>query len=165
MKDSVPFLLLLSAAIALLAGGLVADRHLSINPGWIPLAIGLLLSALGGVSLQRKRRKALERYWERACTGIRWRRRFPDSTASQIREFLQIFVDAFMFREKRRLCFSPEDKVMEVYRACYPDRLLADAMELETLASSLRRTYGIDVTSFWKDDITLGELFAHTRDQ
>jgi hypothetical protein len=31
------------------------------------------------------------------------------------------------------------------------------------LARRLRKRYGIDAASFWREDITLGELFTHTR--
>ena len=108
-------------------------------------------------------RRNMRRYWDRACTGFQWRRRFPDAPKSDIRSFLELFVDAFAFRQSRRLCFSPDDKVMEIYHTLYPDRFMADALELETLASLLRKKYGIDAATFWREDITLGEVFTHTR--
>ena len=82
---------------------------------------------------------------------------------TEIRSFLALFVDSFAFNQKRRLCFSPDDKVMDVYRALYPDRFMADALELETLELQLREKYGKDAASFWREDITLGEIFAHIR--
>ena len=109
------------------------------------------------------RRRALRQYWDRACMGIRWRRRFPDVPKSELREFLTIFVDAFCFDHKRRTCFSPDDRVMEVYRADYPPGSLADSMELETLGLRLEKRYGIDFTAVWREDITLGELYEHTK--
>jgi|ERR1035441_3718391 hypothetical protein len=105
----------------------------------------------------------MRRYWDRACTGFQWRRRFPDASKSEIRSFLALFVDSFAFHQKRRLCFSPDDKVMDVYRALYPGRFMADALELETLELQLRKQYGKDAASFWREDITLGEIFAHIR--
>ena len=109
-----------------------------------------------------RRRRALRLYWDRACMGIRWRRRFPKAPKEQIREFLTIFVEAFCFRQ-RRTCFSPDDRVMDVYRACYPPRGgLADAMELETLSLSFEKRYGIDLAGIWREDITLGELYERT---
>ena len=111
------------------------------------------------------RRRALRQYWDRACMGIRWRRRFPNAPKSEIREFLTIFVDAFYFDRKRRTCFSPDDRVLEVYQAGYPPRSLADDMELVRLGLSLEKRYGIDLTAVWREDITLGELFEHTKAQ
>jgi hypothetical protein len=150
-------------AVCLLAGGLAASWHFSFNPLWILLAIGLLAGFIASTTRERQQRVFLQRFWSRACTGIRWRRRFPDSSPSQIREFLSIFVDAFTFEQYRRLSFSPDDKVVEIYRGLYPEKFMADCMELETLALGLRKRYGIDVESFWREDITLGELFARTR--
>ena len=113
--------------------------------------------------LQLRIRRNMRRYWDRACTGFQWRRRFPNAPKSDIRSFLELFVDAFAFRQSLRLCFSPYYKVMDVYRTLYPDRFMADALELETLASLLRKKYGIDAATFWREDITLGEVFTHTR--
>jgi len=95
--------------------------------------------------------------------GIRWRRRFPDAPKTELREFLTVFVDAFCFDHRRRTCFSPEDRVMDVYRADYPPGSLSDSMELETLGLSLEKRYGIDFTAIWREDITLGELYEHTK--
>lgn len=110
-----------------------------------------------------RRRRALGLYWDRACMGIRWRRRFPDSPKVEIREFLTMFVEAFGFGNKRRTRFSPDDRVMDVYRADYPPGILADSMELETLGLNLEKRYGIDFEAVWHEDITLGELYERTR--
>jgi propanediol dehydratase small subunit len=108
-------------------------------------------------------RRQMRRYWDRACTGFQWRRRFPDASKTDIRRFLELFVNAFAFRQSRRLCFSPDDKVMEIYRTLYPDRFTPDMMELEMLAKFLHERYALDAAAFWREDITLGELFTHTR--
>ena len=110
------------------------------------------------------RHRTIQRYWDRHCMGIRWRRRFPNAPKTDIREFLTIFVDAFCYDHKRRTCFSPDDRVMDVYRADYPcPSVMADSMELETLGLSLEERYGIDFDTVWRDDITLGELYEHTQ--
>lgn len=69
-----------------------------------------------------KRKKLLQKYWLRSCTGKDWKRRFPEVPKGDIRDFLEVFVDAFAFSSKKRLKFNPEDKVMDVYRAIYPHR-------------------------------------------
>ena len=118
------------------------------------------------VPIFTRRHRTIQRFWDRRCTGIRWRRRFPDAPKTDIREFLTIFVDAFCYDHKRRTSFSPEDCVMDVYRADYPfPKLMADSMELETLALSLEERYRIDFDAVWREDITLGELYEHTRRQ
>jgi hypothetical protein len=108
---------------------------------------------------ERIRRRALRVYWDRPCMGIRWRRRFPNTSKSQIREFLTIFVDAFCFDHRRRTCFSPDDRVMQIYRTDNPPGSLTDNLELETLGLSLEERYGIDFTAAWREDLTLGQLF------
>ena len=52
---------------------------------------------------------------------------------------------------------------MEIYRAQYPEKGLADAMELEFLARAMKEKYRVDLTAFWSDDITLADLFTHAR--
>jgi hypothetical protein len=125
---------------------------------WMALIAAVLI-----VPVELRRRRAMQRFWDRHCMGIRWRRRFPDAPKAELREFLTIFVDTFGYKHKRRTCFSPDDCVMDVYRAEYPSGSLADCMELETLGLSLEERYGIDFTALWRDDITLGELFEHSR--
>jgi len=108
-------------------------------------------------------RRALAIFWKRDCTGKLWRRRFPYAPKADIREFLTIFVEAFCFAPKRRTCFSPDDRVMDVYRAEYAGGALADFMELERFGVVMGERYGIVFESLWREDITLGELFSSTR--
>jgi hypothetical protein len=150
-------------AMGILAGGLAVWWRWSFSPQWILLGIAILGGLAISIPEERRRHLFLQRFWRRTCSGIRWRRGFPDATAYQIREFLDLFVAAFAFPKKRRLSFMPDDKVMEIYRGLYPDKLMPDCLELETLASRLRERYGIDANAFWREDITLGELFTHTR--
>ena len=96
--------------------------------------------------------------------GTQWRRRYPRASKTEIREFLAVFIGAFGFRQSRRLYFAPDDRVLDVYRTLYPPKWsVSDSMELETLATDLERTYGVDVFALWREDITLGDLFALTR--
>lgn len=97
--------------------------------------------------------------------GVRWRRRFQDAPKTELREFLTNFCGLISFDHARRTCFSPDDRVMEVYRAEYPPGSFTDDMELKKLGLSLEERYGIDFTAVWRDDITLGELYEHTRRQ
>jgi hypothetical protein len=108
-------------------------------------------------------RQLMRRFLERACTGKKWRQRFPDASNSEIREFLDIFVDAFGFKQSWRLQFTPEDRVLDVYRALYPVRNTADGMEMESLVIDLQKRYHVDIVSSWREDITLADLFTQTR--
>jgi propanediol dehydratase small subunit len=126
----------------------------------IPAICIVVAAVIVGVAFELRRRKHLQKYWDRICTGVQWRQQFPNASKTEIRNFLNLFVDAFGFSKKKRLCFSPSDKVMDVYRTLYPDRLMADGMELESLTRDLERRYRINASNFWRDDITLGELFS-----
>ena len=94
--------------------------------------------------------------------GIRWRRRFPGASKSAIREFLNLFLDAFLIPRKRRSCFSPDDRVLDVYRALVPPGC-ADSLEIETLARGLETRYGLALETL--SHLTLGELFERTGTQ
>jgi propanediol dehydratase small subunit len=108
-------------------------------------------------------RQKLRRFLERGCAGFRWRRRFPQASKSEIREFLDIFVEAFGFRRSWRLSFAPDDRVMDVYRTLYPAGSLTDNMELESLVGDLQKRFGVDILGSWQEDITLADLFIQTR--
>src|SRR5262249_22463438 len=120
----------------LLAGGLAATWYFDLPPKSLPIALLIIAGVCSGVIAHLHRGRSMRPYWERGCMGIRWRRRFPDAPTANIREFLGIFVDAFAFGQRRRGRFSPEDRVMDVYRALYPpEDSMADDLELETLAT------------------------------
>lgn len=127
------------------------------------LFAGAVLSAWPFVrAREMERRQRLRLYWDRPCQGTRWKRRFPTAPGGEIRAFLTVFAeDAFGFERKRRLCFSPDDKVRDVYHAAYPPELFhADGLELETLVYDLEKKHGVEVISSCREDTTLGELFA-----
>lgn len=102
-------------------------------------------------------------YRQRSCQGRGWRRAFPSASKNEIREFLSLFVSAFAFDNRERLKLAPSDEILKIYRAQYPSRFTADAMEFEQLALDLKRRHGLKLEEFWKDDLTLGELFSHVR--
>ena len=52
---------------------------------------------------------------------------------------------------------------MDVYRALYPPGSLSDNLELEDFGLKVKERYGVDLFTSWRDDITLGELYAQTR--
>jgi hypothetical protein len=159
-----PLRILIGVSIAgfFLAGEFVAFWHFDLPAKWIPILLFTSVGVVGGVIAQMQVQKALHPFWQRACTGIRWRRRFPVAPKSEIREFLDIFVDAFAFRRRRRCCFLPEDRVMDVYSALYPPGSLADNLELESFCRRIKERYGLDLASSWREDMTLGDIYAQT---
>ena len=87
------------------------------------------------------------------------------SDEEEIREFLNQFVDGFAYSRKKRLKFSPDDRVLDVYHAENPEEIFADALELETFARNLQGRYGVDLAKLQRPDITLGDVFELSRRQ
>jgi hypothetical protein len=102
-------------------------------------------------------------YKTRNCQGMNWKRKYPKVPKEEIREFLQILIDAFGFKSKHRCKFNPEDKVMDIYSALYPDtflgKLSGDALEVETFSVMLEEKYHVDFNKIWKEGLTLGQIF------
>ena len=105
------------------------------------------------------------RYGARSCQGASWRRRFPQSSKHEIREFLSLFVSAFAFKHDQKLKLNPDDEILGIYRALYPSRLLPDAMEVETLARDIERKYGTALAAVWQEQLTLGQLYSYVNAQ
>jgi hypothetical protein len=98
----------------------------------------------------------------RTCQGRSWRNAFPSSSKQDIREFLSVFVDAFAFSQKERLKLTPEDQILQIYRAVYPNKWAPDALELEIFAKNIEAEYGFSLERVWHEKLTLGELFQIT---
>lgn len=100
-----------------------------------------------------------------ACTGRSWRRAFPKSSKQEIRDFYQLVLTSFGIGQRFHLRFTPDVKVMDLYRAVEPPVLSmgVDAMEIETLCMEIENRSGVDLSKCWNDELTLGELFALTQ--
>jgi hypothetical protein len=100
-----------------------------------------------------------EAYRRRSCQGTGWRRRFPGASKEQIRAFLSVFAESFAFAQADKLKFSPDDKVLDVYRALYPKRWLPDALEVEMFAKELEGRFAVRLEPLWSEQLTLGDVF------
>ncbi len=99
----------------------------------------------------------------RSCQGKDWRHSFPDASKEEIRKFLSMFTDSFAFDDKYKLKLNPNDQLLDIYRALYPHKWQADALEFETLAEVLESEYGVHFGNIWCDGLTLGQLFSSVR--
>ena len=79
-----------------------------------------------------------------------------------IRRFLSVFAQAFGFRDKDKLKFRPDDKLLDIYSERYSVKGMPDALELETLSKLIRKQYGIDLEKLWGPELTLSTLFRST---
>lgn len=127
------------------------------------VVIALVAAGVWAASNLRGRAAELRAYWARSCSGRAWKRAFPGASKGEIRAFLHLFVDAFAFPRNRALQFLPSDRVLAVYRALYPSSELPDALEVETLAKELGRTYRVSLGELWSEELTLGQLFDRCR--
>jgi hypothetical protein len=124
------------------------------------LVIGLIIFALSAVfSLGYEGDEAPGPYCFRRCEGRRWKELFPGVPKDEIRRFLSIFVTSFGFRERDRLKFCPDDRVIDVYNAICRPMPSMDDMEMEEFFIRLEDTYGVDVGNGCKTNTTLGMLF------
>ena len=129
----------------------------------ISLGIIILLFLAIAIPFEIRRRRRLNQYWSRSCTGRDWKKRFPNVPKKDIRDFLETFVDGFAFSSNKRLKFNPDDSVMDIYRALYPTSGWPDALELETFSINLRKRYGFELEKVTDHNITLGKIFELTR--
>src|SRR4051794_33765723 len=125
----------------------------------IPFALILVWSARAALAV----RKNLQPFWSRSCTGRAWKRRFPTAPAKEIRAFLHLFCKGFTFPRSRALHFLPEDRLADIYQARNPPEYgLPDSLAIEDFAERLAEAYQLELPSFWRDDLTLGEIFDLT---
>lgn len=96
----------------------------------------------------------------RSCQGKFWRRSFPEASKIEIRQFLAVFTESFAFRDHEKLKLNPNDQLLDIYRALYPHKWQADALEFETLSENIEAKYGFSFDKVWRDGLTLGQLFA-----
>lgn len=102
----------------------------------------------------------LGEYSERACQGGEWKNKFPQSSNEETRDFLTIFVDAFLINPDHILKFQSTDRVHEIYRAIYPCIHCPDALEYNFLDRALQNRYGFSLSNANFLDPTLGQLFS-----
>ena len=126
---------------------------------------GALIVVLGlgiawSVHFEARRRAALKIYWARSCAGRAWREAFPDAPKDAIREFLYFVVDEFGFERGQALKLAPNDTLLGLYRACYPDK-----SSTRRDGSGVATPHGF--RSLWRarfaavaDGVTIGELFS-----
>jgi hypothetical protein len=90
----------------------------------------------------------------------KWKQICPDGTIDKADALLLTLCEAFSFNPDDRYTFAPTDRLVDVYRACYPRWKfwnVGDNMEIESLMLELSRKYAVDDEG-WSTDITLGEI-------
>ena len=73
---------------------------------------------------------------------------------------LTMLCEAFEFNPDDRYKFGPDDRITDIYRACYPRWKvwrLGNSMEIESLVIDLDKRYGFEVEE-WLWESSLGEI-------
>jgi hypothetical protein len=90
-----------------------------------------------------------------------WRQHFGDDAMPRADRVLTIVCDSFLFNPDHRYQFSPDDRIVDIYRRCHLPTWLAwldsDAGEIESLLKGLGKDFGFD-NSQWHQDLTIGEI-------
>ena len=128
----------------------------------ILLLLVVVAALFWAIRSEQLRRAALGRFWARSCTGLAWRRTFPQASSADIRRFLLVVCDSFGFESSRGLKLAPADSLLSLYRTAYPDPSAPDALEIEVLDAGLRKTYGSGAFDSIGPNVTFGELFARS---
>jgi len=89
-----------------------------------------------------------------------WRQACADEQIEQVDELLEMLCDSFLFNPEDRFRFSPDDRIGDIYRACYPKWQfwkLGDCMELEELIGLLENRMPNEQVKDWAN-LTLAEM-------
>ena len=126
----------------------------------------LLVVLVGGIILWDSRRSRrlfcvpLPRAFRgRESQGNVWRNICDDALLEKADAFLSMLCEAFSFNPDDRYQFAPDDRIIDVYRACYPRWMfwrIADSMEIESLMMDLSRRFHFDDEEL--SELTLGEI-------
>jgi propanediol dehydratase small subunit len=132
---------------------------------WDYSVLALVLVFLAGLAIgfpaELRRRKRLQKLETGICRGRDWRRRFPQASKNEIRDFLGLVVDAFSIKKTARLNFSPDKQILDIYQAIYQPGSSMECLELETFAMELESRYGINADPLQRDDVTLGDILEY----
>lgn len=127
------------------------------------LFIAAVLTCVMVLYVVRYPRANLQPFLARPCQGRFWRRAFPNTPKSEIRVFLSLFGESFGFKARHLLKFKPDDGLLVIYRARYPEQWMPDALELEVFQRMLSSKYGLHLQTVWHDQLTLREIFDLTQ--
>lgn len=92
-----------------------------------------------------------------------WFRYFPDASSEEIRYFLELVVEAFVFSQNYQSYLLPEQSIASIYDHFHPIGNINDSLEIESLQLIIEREYGCELSSQWNNQFTLAELFAAVR--
>lgn len=90
-----------------------------------------------------------------------WQARFPDAMP-QADKVLTLFADAFLLNQDEKEALRPDDAVMDIYKGTTGP--IADSLELETFSMEIEKEFGLDLTEWFDESTTLGEIVERVVD-
>jgi hypothetical protein len=114
---------------------------------WLPIMLVLLIFASILWDWRRSGRTFFHPlpspFRDRKSQESTWRQAYPEKM-SMADALLRALCEAFHFNPDHRYRFAPSDRLMDVYRACYPRWKfwnIGDNMEIESLIMELQRRF------------------------
>ncbi len=98
-------------------------------------------------------------YRDRQSQLVAWERACSSEVMDKADHLLRILCEAFSFNPDDRYQFAPTDRIMDVYRSCYPRWMfwrIGDAMEIESLTMDLQRRFQLNDAEV--SEMTLAEV-------
>lgn len=92
-----------------------------------------------------------------------WFRYFPDASGDEIRYFLELVVEAFVFSQNYHAYLLPDQSIASIYSHFHPVGNIDESLEIESLQLMIDREYGCDLAQSWSNQLTLAELFSAVR--
>lgn len=104
-------------------------------------------------------------YRDRESLRDLWHQRFSEQSMERADAVLNVVCDAFLFNPGHRYKLSPDDTILSIYLARYPDidswlwqQLVGyDIKEIETVLESLNKRLGFQ-ESYFRRDMTIAEI-------
>ncbi len=92
-----------------------------------------------------------------------WYCRFPDATSDEVRYFLELVIESFVFGSSYQLKLHPDQSLLSIYQTINPIGKVDESLEMESLVMLMEREYGCELSATWDNNLTLAGLFAKVR--
>ena len=127
---------------------------------WLHALIAIaLLSAVGLYLLRTVHRPSRQYVMGRVADPDRWRRLYSPEDLPTVEDALGAVTSSFLLRPDDAARLLPDDKLMDIYRAAYPNPDAPDTLEFETLSRTMQvkmqlsEREGAVVTSMTVNDV------------
>ena len=127
---------------------------------WLHFLIaGTLVAVLALYMRGRVSRPSRQFVLDRTPDEALWARQYSEEDAAVVREARSAITDAFLLRGDDAGRLMPDDRLIDIYRAAYPDPEAPDALEFETLWDHMRDELRLPESELrGLSDMTVGQV-------